>query len=131
MKSYGISLKLWAAIIAMTMLLLVMTLVFQTEFLYDFYYEQEVKQLEKDCMQLSKYIARGQYNYTIPYQGVIRRINDIIIVTDRDRKITYVEGTNEYKLGYLFGLKHINKILNGETVHEKNRMIKNPSSVWA
>ncbi len=131
MKSYGISLKLWAAIIAMTMLLLVMTLVFQTEFLYDFYYEQEVKQLEKDCVQLSKYLARGQYNFTIPYQGVIRRVNDIIIVTDRERKITYVEGTNEYKQGYLFGLKHINKILNGETVHEKNRMIKNPNSVWA
>ncbi|MHB1392989.1 MAG: sensor histidine kinase [Clostridia bacterium] len=131
MRSYGISFKLWAAIIAMTMGLLVMTLVFQTEFLYDFYYEQEVKQLEKDCNQLSKYIARGQYNFTIPYNGVMRRVNDIIIVTNRERKITYVEGTNEYKEGYLFGFKHIGKILNGETVHEKNKMIKNPNSVWA
>jgi signal transduction histidine kinase len=131
MRSYGISLKLWAAIIAMTMVLLVLTLVFQTEFLYDFYYEQEVKQLEKDCIQVSKYLARGDYNFTIPYYSVMRRVNDIIIVTDRNRKITYVEGTNEYKEGYLFGFKHIGKILNGETVHEKNKMIKNPNSVWA
>lgn len=131
MRSYGIAFKLWASIIAITMFLLVLTLVFQTEFLYDFYYEQEVKQLEKDSIQLSKYIARGQYNFTIPYYSVMRRVNDIIIVTDRDRKITYVEGTDEYKPGYLFGLKHIGKILNGETIHEKNKMIRNPNSVWA
>lgn len=131
MKSYGISFKLWAAIIAMTMALLVLTLVFQTEFLYDFYYDQEVKQLEKDSIQISKYIARGQYNFTIPYYTAMRRVNDMIIVTDTERKITYVEGTNEYKQGYLFGLKHIGKILKGETIHEKNRMIRNPNSVWA
>lgn len=131
MRSYGISFKLWVSIIAMALGLLVMTLVFQTEFLYDFYYDQEVKLLEKDCIQLSKYIARGQYNFTIPYYSVMRRVNDIIIVTDEDRKITYVEGTNEYKPGYLFGLKHIGSILRGETIHEKNSMIRNPNSVWA
>lgn len=131
MKSYGIAFKLWASIIAMTITLLVLILIFQTEFLYDFYYEQEVKQMEKDAQQLAKYIARGQYNFTIPYYNAMRRVNDIIIVTDKNRKITYVQGTNEYKLGYFFGYKHIGSILSGKTIQEKNRMIRNPNSVWA
>ena len=130
MRSHGISFKLWASIIAMTMALLVFTLIFQTEFLYDFYYEQEKEQLEKDCIRLSTYVARGQYNFTIPYYSVMRRVNDIIIVTDREGKIAYVEGTNQYKLGDYFGLKHIGKILNGQNVYEKNKMIRNPYSVW-
>ncbi|HWR61993.1 MAG TPA: hypothetical protein VN580_10300, partial [Clostridia bacterium] len=130
MRSRGIAFKLWASIIAMTMALLVFILIFQTEFLYDFYYEQEREQLEKDCIRLSSYVARGQYNFTIPYYSVMRRVNDMIIVTDREGKITYVEGTNVYKLGDYFGLKFIGKILNGENVYEKNKMIRNPYSVW-
>jgi len=130
MRSYRISFKLWASIIAMTLALLIFTLVFQTVFLNDFYYELEREQLEKDCIRLSRLIVKGQYNTTIPYYNVMRRVNDIIIVTDREGIITYVEGTNQYKLGYRFGLKYINKILNGETVHEKNKMISNPYSVW-
>lgn len=131
MKSYGIAFKLWASIIAMTIALLLVTMIFQTEFLYDFYYDQEVRQLEKDADQLAKYIGRGQYNFTIPYYNAMRRVNDIIIVTDRDREITYVQGTNEYKVGYSFGYKHIDKILEGKNINEKNRMIKNPNSVWS
>ena len=130
MKSRGISFKLWASIIAMTMALLVFILIFQTEFLYDFYYEQEKEQLEKDCIRLSSYVARGQYSFTIPYYSVMRRVNDIIIVTDKHGKITYVEGTNTYKLGDNFGMKHLGKILKGENVYEKNKMIRNPYSVW-
>jgi signal transduction histidine kinase len=130
MRSYGISFKLWASIIAMTLALLIFTLVFQTVFLNDFYYELEREQLEKDCIRLSRLIARGQYNTTIPYYNVMRRVNDIIIVTDRDGIITYVEGTNRYKLGYRFGLKHIGTILKGENVHEKSKEISNPYSVW-
>lgn len=130
MKSHGISFKLWASTITMTMALLVFILIFQTEFLYDFYYEQEKEQLEKDCLRLSSYVARGQYSFTIPYYSVMRRVNDIIIITDREGRITYVEGTNQYKLGNLFGLKHIGKILNGENVYEKSKMIRNPYSVW-
>ena len=130
MKSRGISFNLWASIIAMTLVILILTLIFQTVFLNDFYYDQEKEQLEKDCIRLSNYVSRGQYNTTIPYYNVMRRVNDIIIVTDRDGKITYVEGTNQYKLGNLFGTKHINKILEGETVHEQNKMIRNPYSVW-
>ncbi|HPL53587.1 MAG TPA: histidine kinase dimerization/phospho-acceptor domain-containing protein [Bacillota bacterium] len=130
MRSYGISFKLWAAIIAMTMALLVFILIFQTEFLNDFYYEMEIEQLEKDCIRLSNYVAKGQYDFTIPYYSVMRRVNDIIIVTDREGIITYVEGTNQYNLGHRFGLMHIEKILNGEIVHEKGKMIRNPYSVW-
>lgn len=130
MRSRGIAFKLWASIIAMTMVLLVFILIFQTEFLYDFYYEQEKEQLEKDCIRLSSYVARGQYSFTIPYYSVMRRVNDIIIVTDKKGKITYVEGTNQYKLGDYFGLKFIKQILKGENVNEKNKMIRNPYSVW-
>ncbi|HYE84656.1 MAG TPA: HAMP domain-containing sensor histidine kinase [Clostridia bacterium] len=130
MRSYGISFKLWVSTIAMTLALLTFILIFQTEFLYDFYYEQEREQLEKDCIRLSNYVARGQYNFTIPYYSVMRRVNDIIIVTGRDGRITYVEGTNQYKLGNLFGLKYIGNILKGENVYEKGKMIRNPYSVW-
>ncbi len=130
MRSYGISFKLWAAIVAMTMALLLFILIFQTEFLNDFYYEQEIEQLEKDCIRLSNYVAKGQYDFTIPYYSVMRRVNDIIIVTNEEGIITYVEGTNQYNLGHRFGLFHIDKILKGETVHEKGKMIRNPYSVW-
>ncbi|MGE5677969.1 MAG: ATP-binding protein [Pseudomonadota bacterium] len=129
-RSYGISFKLWASIITMTVGLLTFILIFQTEFLNDFYYEQEREQLEKDCIRLSSYVARGQYNFTIPYYSVMRRVNDIIIITDREGKITYVEGTNQYKMGDYFGIKYLSKIMNGENVHEKNKMIRNPYSVW-
>lgn len=131
MKSYGIAFKLWVSIVAMTIALLFIIMIFQTEFLYDFYYDQEVLQLEKDAEQLAKYIGRGQYNFTIPYYNAMRRVNDIIIVTDKDRKITYVQGTNEYKVGYSFGYKHIDNILAGKNINEKNRMIRNPNSVWS
>ncbi len=129
MRSYGIAFKLWASILAMTLLLLVFTLIFQTEFLNDFYYEQEKEQLEKDCIRLANYVARGQ-NFTIPYYSVMRRVNDIIVITDKTGKIIYVEGTNQYKLGDTFGKKYISKILKGDTVHEQNKMIRNPYSVW-
>lgn len=129
MKSYGIAFKLWASILAMTLLLLVFTLIFQTEFLNDFYYEQEKEQLERDCIRLANYVARGQ-NFSIPYYSVMRRVNDIIIITDKTGKIIYIEGTNKYKLGNTFGMKYINKILGGENVYEQSKMISNPYSVW-
>lgn len=129
MRSYGIALKLWASVIAMTLVLLLFILIFQTEFLNDFYYEQEKAQLEKDCIRLSNYVSRGQ-NFSIPYYSVMRRVNDIIIITDKEGRITYVEGTNEYKVGNKFGSRFLGRILNGETVHEQNKMIRNPYSVW-
>lgn len=112
MRSYGIAFKLWASIVAMTLALLVFILVFQTEFLYDFYFELEKEQLEKDCFRLANYVARDQH-FTIPYYSVMRRVNDIIIITDNNGKVIYVEGTNKYKLDSTFGKKHIDKILNG------------------
>ncbi|MGI6584556.1 MAG: sensor histidine kinase [Lutisporaceae bacterium] len=129
MRSYGIAFKLWASIVAMTLALLVFILVFQTEFLYDFYFELEKEQLEKDCFRLANYVARDQH-FTIPYYSVMRRVNDIIIITDNNGKVIYVEGTNKYKLDSTFGKKHIDKILNGETVYERSKIISNPYSVW-
>ncbi len=130
MKTYGIAVKLWAGIIVMTILLLLLIMVFQTEFLYDFYFDQEVKQLEKDCKRMANYLARGQYNFAIPYSSIVRRVNDITIATDVDRKIFYVQGTSDYKEGFSFGFRHIDDILRGETIKEKNRMIRNPDAIW-
>jgi len=129
MRSRGIAFKLWASITAMTLALMVFTLIFQTEFLNDFYFELEKEQLEKDCFRLANYVARGQH-FTIPYYSVMRRVNDIIIITDNNGKIIYVEGTNKYKLDSIFGKKHIEQILKGETVFEKSKIISNPYSVW-
>ena len=129
MRSYGIAFKLWASIIAMTLALLVFTLIFQTEFLNDFYFELEKEQLEKDCFRLANYVARDQH-FTIPYYSVMRRVNDIIIITGNDGKIIYVEGTNKYKLDSIFGKNHIGRILKGEPVYEQSKEISNPHSVW-
>ena len=129
MRSYGIAFKLWASIIAMTLALLVFTLIFQTEFLNDFYFELEKEQLEKDCFRLANYVARDQH-FTIPYYSVMRRVNDIIIITGNDGKIIYVEGTNKYKLDSIFGKNHIGRILKGEPVYEQSKEISNHYSVW-
>lgn len=129
MRSRGIAFKLWASIIAMTLALLIFILIFQTQFLNEFYFEMEKEQLEKDCFRLANYVARGQH-FTIPYYSVMRRVNDIIIITDNNGKIIYVEGTNKYKPDNIFGKQYIDKILNGETVYEQSRMIRNPYSVW-
>jgi len=130
MRNYGISFKLWVSITAMTMAILILSMIFQTEYLNGFYYYQEIEQLQKDCIRLSNYVAKEQYSSILPYYNVMRRVNDIIIVTDREGKITYVEGTNLYRLGNTFGAKYLKKILNGESVHEQNKMIRNPYSVW-
>lgn len=130
MKLNSIAFKLWSGIVVMTIVILGFSLVFQTEFLYSFYYTQQVKQLEEDCKLIARKLGQGDFHYQIPYASVTRTVNDIIIVTDSTRKITHVLGSNEYKEDYMFGFKYYDRIMRGETVNDKTKMIRNYTSVW-
>ncbi|MDF2891023.1 MAG: hypothetical protein K0R80_1390 [Clostridia bacterium] len=125
MNSNKIVVKLWIGIVSLTVILLFFSMIFQTRFLYVFYLNQEIKQVEKDANKIANYIANSQYNFSAPYNEVIRRVNDIIIVTDKDTRIEYVRGTDEYKRGNIFGTDFMKKISKSEYVHERNYMIRN------
>ena len=117
--------KLWSGIISLTVIILFLSMIFQTRFLYVFYLNQEIKQVEKDANKIASYIANNQYNFSAPYNEVIRRVNDIIIVTDKNTRIEYARGTDEYKRGNIFGTDFMKKIVKSEFVHERNFMIRN------
>ena len=110
MNRNKIVVKLWIGIISLTVVILFLSMIFQTRFLYVFYLNQEIKQVEKDAVKIANYIANSEYNFNVPYNDVIRRINDIIIVTDKNTRIEYSTGTNEYKTGIIFGTDFIKKI---------------------
>lgn len=114
--------KLWIGIISLTVIILFLSMIFQTRFLYVFYLNQEIKQAEKDANKIANYIANSQYSFDVPYNEVIRRVNDIIIVTDKNAKIEYARGTDEYIKGNIFGNEFMKKISKSEFVHERNFM---------
>ena len=125
MNRNKIVVKLWIGIISLTVVILFLSMIFQTRFLYVFYLNQEIKQVEKDAIKIANYIASSEYNFNVPYNDVIRRINDIIIVTDKNTRIEYSTGTNEYKTGIIFGTDFIKKINKFGSMHERNFMIRN------
>ena len=125
MNRNKIVVKLWIGIISLTVVILFLSMIFQTRFLYVFYLNQEIKQTEKDANKIANSIANSQYNFDVPYNDVIRRVNDIIIVTDIDTKIEYARGTDEYIRGNIFGTDFMKKIGKSEFVHERNFMIRN------
>ncbi|OGO76605.1 MAG: hypothetical protein A2Y23_05405 [Clostridiales bacterium GWB2_37_7] len=125
MNRNKIVVKLWVGIISLTVVLLFLSMIFQTRFLYTFYLDQEIKQVEKDAKKIADYIASSQYNFTAPYEEVIRRVNDIIIVTDKYTRIEYTRGTTEYKVGYVFGTDFMPQIKSFKNVHKRNFMIRN------
>lgn len=125
MNRNKIAVKLWIGIVSLTITILFLSMIFQTRFLYVFYLNQEIKQAEKDANKIANYIASSQYNFNAPYNEVIRRVNDIIIVTDKDTRIEYARGTDEYKRGSIFGTDFMKKISKSELVHERNFMIRN------
>lgn len=124
MNRNKIAVKLWIGIISLTIAILFLSMIFQTRFLYVFYLNQEIKQAEKDANKIANYIASSQYNFNAPYNEVIRRVNDIIIVTDKDTRIEYARGTDEYKRGNIFGTDFMKKISKSEFIHERNFMIR-------
>lgn len=125
MNRNKIVVKLWVGIVSLTVVLLFLSMIFQTRFLYVFYLNQEIKLAEKDANKIANYIANSQYNFSAPYNEVIRRVNDIIIVTDQNTRIEYAKGTDEYKRGNIFGTDFMKTISKMEAIHEKNLMIRN------
>lgn len=123
MNRNKIVVKLWVGIISLTVVLLFLSMIFQTRFLYIFYLNQEIKQAEKDAKKIANYIANSQYNFSAPYEEVMRRVNDIIIVTDEKTRIEYAKGTVEYKLGNIFGTDFMKEIVKNQFIHERNYMI--------
>ncbi|MDF2841492.1 MAG: ATP-binding region ATPase domain protein, partial [Clostridia bacterium] len=117
--------KLWVGIISLTVVLLFLSMIFQTRFLYSFYLDQEIKQAEKDAKKIADFIAVNQYNFTAPYEEVIRRVNDIVVVTDENTRIQYIRGVSEYKVGYVFGTDFMKEIRELNSIHKRNFMIRN------
>lgn len=125
MNSNKIVVKLWIGIISMTVVLLFLSMIFQTRFLYSFYLDQEASQLEKDANKIARYIGTNKYNFSAPYSSVMRRVNDIIIVTNQDTKIEFIRGTDEYRRGNVFGTLFMKSIREKGYVQERNLMIRN------
>lgn len=125
MISNKIVVKLWIGIISMTFVLLFFSMIFQTRFLYAFYLKEEIRQAEKDANKIATSIANSQYNFSAPYESVIRRVNDIILVTDRNTRIEFARGTDEYKRGNIFGTNFMKEISQFKSINERNKMIRN------
>lgn len=125
MKRNSISVKLWTGIVLMVVLILMFSLLFQTEFLNAFYFNEEIKRLERVGVQLASYISASGYNFSAPYEKAITNVNDLIIVTNDEPRITYINGTSEYKIGYLFGSKYIDIIKRGKTINGKQILNRN------
>jgi signal transduction histidine kinase len=87
--------------------------------------DQEIKQAEKDAKKIADFIAVNQYNFTAPYEEVIRRVNDIVVVTDENTRIQYIRGVSEYKVGYVFGTDFMKEIRELNSIHKRNFMIRN------
>ncbi|MGB7604521.1 MAG: HAMP domain-containing sensor histidine kinase [Lutisporaceae bacterium] len=125
MNRKKIAVKLWISIISITVVLLFFSMIFQTSYLYVFYLNQEVKQLEKDANKIARYLGSNSYNFSAPYSAVVRRVNDIIIVTDKNAKIEFSSGTDEYKHGNIFGIFFMKTIKKEGLIQERNVMIRN------
>lgn len=124
MNRNKIVVKLWIGITSMVVVLLFLSMIFQTRFLDSFYLQQETKQVEKDAKKIATYIANSQYNFSAPYNTVMRRVNDIIIVTDENTRIEFARGTDEYKRGNIFGTNFMKEISEFKNIHERNEMIR-------
>lgn len=129
MKFNSIMIKLWSGIILTILCILIMSMFFQTGFLYSFYYDQRVKEVEKVGQDIARALGRNEYNFNIPYVEAIRDVNDMILVTDESGRIDYVTGTNEYRQGWVFGLKYLDEILDGKKIRDENKMLKGLNSL--
>ncbi len=125
MNGNKIAAKLWVGITFMTFVLLFLSMIFQTRYLYIFYLNQEVKQLEKDANIIARYVGSNNYNFSAPYNAAVRKVNDIIIVTNENSKIEFIKGTDEYKPGNTFGTAFMKKINKDGFIQERNMMIRN------
>ncbi|MCQ1531015.1 sensor histidine kinase [Lutispora saccharofermentans] len=129
MKHNSIMIKLWSGIIITILCILFMSMFFQTRFLYSFYFNEKVKEVEKIGQDIARALGRNEYNFNIPYVDAIKNVNDMIIVTDISGRITYITGSVDYKQGWVFGLKYLDDILDGEKIQDGNKMLKGLDSL--
>jgi len=106
-----------------------MSMIFQTSFLSSFYYNQKVREVEEDARDIARALGRNEYNFNVPYIDAIRNVNDVIVVTDYSGRITYITGSTDYKQGWFFGLKYLNKILKGQKIQDENKMLRGLDSI--
>jgi len=104
-------------------------MIFQTSFLSSFYYNQKVREVEEDARDIARALGRNEYNFNVPYIDAIRNVNDVIVVTDYSGRITYITGSTDYKQGWFFGLKYLNKILKGQKIQDENKMLRGLDSI--
>lgn len=129
MKHNSIMIQLWRGIIVTILCILYMTMVFQTKFLYSFYFDQKVEEVEEIGQDIARALGRNEYNFNIPYVDAIRNVNDMILVTDNKGRINYITGNSDYRHGWFFGLKYLDYILNGEKIQDENKMLKGLDSL--
>lgn len=129
MRYNSIRVKLWSAIILTILIILIMSMVFQTSFLSSFYYDQKVREVEEDARDIARALGRNEYSFNVPYIDAIRNVNDVIVVTDSSGRITYITGSTEYKQGWFFGLKYLNSIMKGQMVQDENKMLRGLNSI--
>ena len=93
--------------------------------------EEKVKELlnETICITASGKSIKPKTLGQKKYVDAIKNVNDMIIVTDISGRITYITGSVDYKQGWVFGLKYLDDILDGEKIQDGNKMLKGLDSL--
>ncbi len=129
MKTNGIVVKLWTSIVLMTVVLLIMSLLFQTQLLQYFHLDQEKDLLRKGAEKIAKSYAVNPFLFMQPTAEVLRKPTDIIIITDENSVITDVSPGSGYEKGKYYGRGYMTDVKKGITVFRENRMINNTRSL--
>lgn len=126
MNKNGIVVRLWTSIVLMIIVLFLLTLVFQTQFLYIFNLSEERYRLEEAAEKISKHYLNSEYDFNAPVNVAGKKPYELIIVTDENRVIRALHGeTSSYEVGDYFGRNYISEILDGKVVSDKNYIINN------
>ena len=91
-------------------------LIFQTEF-YMISISNEKEQLEKDCFRLANYVARIAFYHTLLQCYEKKERYNLLTISEKSSIGRY----EQIQAGQYFRKKHIDKILNGETVYERSK----------
>ncbi len=129
MKSRGIVVKLWTSIVLMTIVLLFLSMIFQTQFLNFFQYNQEKRLLREKAEKIARHYAITPYLFNAPIRDVMTKPNDIVIITDENSVITDIEGRTDYTRGMIYGRGYMEEIINRGYIFRENLMINNLRSL--
>ncbi|MFZ5352433.1 MAG: sensor histidine kinase [Bacillota bacterium] len=129
MRINRIAFKLWANIVLMTVCLLFFIMIFQTQFLSYFHYEQEKALLRASAERIAKSYAVNPFYFMAPTAEAIRKPTDIIIITDDNYRITDISPNSGYTKGMSYGRAFLSEIKEGKVIYRENRMINNLRSL--